>query len=186
MALPIEELVYDEGSMRRLLLDTCIYGEMAIDSNLQMIKENYHRKKDFIVYGFSLIRKELRATSKTKLYAGMNLRVALLSIYDEFVKDKTLSIEEDKLRAVAKKYYEVYKKRGGTYSEKESLSDFLIVACAALKEMDLVVSNDHATMLSDNALSAYSLVNKELKLKEPLFISYAEFKDFLLREHGGD
>ena len=31
-----------------------------------------------------------------------------------------------------------------------------------LKGMDLVVSNDHATMLSDYSLTAYSLVHKEM------------------------
>lgn len=135
---------------------------MVVDKNLPNLRENYQKKKDFIVYGFSLIRKELRATSKTKLYNGMNLLVALLSLYDEFVRDKTLTVEEMELRKIAEAYYMAYRKIGGNYPEEELMADYLIVACAALKGMDLVVSNDHATMLSDYSLTAYSLVHKEM------------------------
>ena len=170
--------------MKRLLLDTCIYGELIIDKDIELIKQSSHKQK-IVIYGLSFIRKELRATSKTKQYQGKKLRLDLLSLYDELVKDKTLNVEEELARSIAKKYYQAYRQCGGNYSEQELLADYLIVACAALKGMDIVVSNDHATMLSDNSLRAYSLVNTTAQLQKPKFVDYQEFKAFLLKGSGG-
>ena len=173
-------------NFKRLLLDTCIYGEMIIDEDIERLKEKCHIKKSLAIYGLFLIRKELRATSKTKSYMGRKLRLDLLSLYDGVVKERILNIEERKVRAVAKKYYEAYRQFGGNHTEREVLADFFIVACAALKRMDLVVSNDHATLLSDSSIKAYSLVNTTLQLHHPDFIDYKKFKAFLLQEYGGD
>jgi len=64
---------------------------------------------------------------------------------------------------------------------KEMQNDLLIVATAAIKQMDIVVSNDEATMQSEQALRTYNLVNAIRQLKNPQFIDYKEFKKLMLR-----
>ena len=167
--------------MKRLLLYTNIYGEMVVDPNSSQLREAYPLKKvDILVYGFSLIRKELRQTPKTKKYLGRNLRIVLLSFYDEFVGGHTLKVDETVLYNLARQYYFAYKNIGGHRSEEELFKDYLIVACASQNGMDIVVSNDDSSMLSGHSLEAYHRVNKELKLKQPQFIDYDEFKALLL------
>jgi len=172
--------------MKQLLLDSCIYGEMVLDPELGVIQKAYHNTDIGFVYGFSLIRKELRNTPKNKRQSNKNLRIFLLSLYDEFVGERNLSVEESDLLTIAQKYYEQYRQLGGNFSLHELLQDYLIVACATKKKMDLVVSNDHVSMLSDISLKAYTLVNQNLSLKNPHFIDYKTFKALLFGRRGGD
>lgn len=166
--------------MKRLLLDTNIYGDMLLDKDLFVLKEKHKVKRENIFYGFSVIRKELRATSKNKNLGRRNLRVALLCLYDEFVGEHDLKADENKLTNTAFKYYEMYKELGGNLSKKELLNDFMIVACAAHKNMDLVVSNDDATMLSELSLKSYQIVNEILDLHSPKFMDYEDLKEIIL------
>jgi hypothetical protein len=167
--------------MKKLILDTNIYGEMVIDKELNILKNACSINSNFLIYGFQVIRKELRDTSKNKSFAGRNLRVALLSLYDEFVGVHNLDVDLEYLKLLAKKYYETYKQFGGGYPENILMNDYLIVACASKKEMDIVVSDDDASMLSELSLKAYSIVNKNLQLKNPEFINYLSFKILLTR-----
>ena len=48
--------------MKRLLLDTNIYGEMVFDSSYLQLKESL--KKKVVVHGFKVIRNELRDVPK--------------------------------------------------------------------------------------------------------------------------
>lgn len=170
------------SAMRRLLLDTNIYGLMAADPLLTKLKELHTNKKnDIIIYGFPLIRRELRATPKTKLYQGRNLRVTLLSIYDEFVGRHTLNVKENVLAVIAEKYYNVYKELGGSKPKTEMFNDYLVVACASKFGMDIMVSNDDASMLSEISLKTYTVVNQVLKLKNPEFMDYEELVNLLSR-----
>lgn len=171
--------------MRKLLVDTCIYGELVVDKDLHLLQEAYGCSKEIVVYGYSLIRKELRATSKRKNYLNRNLRILLLSLYDSFVHERNLKTDENTLHIIAHHYYLTYRQLGGRLPESEIWNDYLIVACAAKKGMDLVVSNDHASLLSEFSLRAYTLVNQKLKLKNPQFIDYRGFKSLLLGFHGG-
>ena len=73
--------------MKRILPDTNIFGELVIDQDIDKIKEHLEKAtEEIIIYGFRLIRDELRATPKPSRLEGKNLRVALLSLYDYFVK----------------------------------------------------------------------------------------------------
>jgi len=165
--------------MKRLLLDTNIYGEMVVDKNLSLILKCYKEKKNLIIYGFSVVRKELRDTPKTKLFFGKNLRVALLSLYDQCVKEHSLDIDENRLYLIAKEYYQKYRTLGGAKSFDILEKDYLVVACASHKDMDIVVSNDDSSMLSELSLKAYAIVNQSLKLRTPDFLDYDHFKDLL-------
>ncbi|MBS3169284.1 hypothetical protein J4210_02265 [Candidatus Woesearchaeota archaeon] len=167
--------------MKRLLLDTNIYGEIIIDRELDLLISSYRKNHHNLIYGFSFIRKELRATPKTKKYGPRNLRVALLSLYDLIVGKHSLVVDETKLKSIAEKYYGMYRELGGSFGKEELMSDFIIVACASLKKMDIVVSEDDSTMLSELSLKAYSLVNKVLTLENPEFYGYVKLKELLLR-----
>ena len=120
--------------MKRLLLDTNIYGEMVIDSHVDLIKEKISQNHSFVIFGSSLIRKELRATPKKIKLMRSNLRIDLLSLYDELVKERSLKIDF-KTQELAQQYYLLYHTLGGAKGKDEMNNDLLIVACAALKEM---------------------------------------------------
>ncbi len=165
--------------MKRLLLDTNIYGEMIVDDHLNLIKEKLkQRGESFVIFGISLIRRELRATPRKIKAGGGNLRIYLLSLYDELVKQKNLEVTLETL-ALAEQYYLLYRELGGSKGKDEMTNDLLIVACAALKEMDIVVSEDESTLKSEHALQAYGFVNVIRKLRNPHLISYQEFKHLL-------
>ncbi len=54
------------------------------------------------------------------------------------------------------------------------VSDFLIVACASVKEIPVVVSEDNHTLASELAIKAYILVNQHRNVPKPQFIRYKE------------
>ena len=90
------------------------------------------------------------------------------------VKQKLEAFKEE-MYFVAERYYDTYGELGGSISISVVLKDFLIVACASIKQMDVLVSNDNYTMLTENAMRAYNLINKARKIKTPQFIDYVEF-----------
>ena len=158
--------------MKRLLLDTNIYGVLLLESNLDIIKKEL--LSTYIVHGFTIIRKELRNTSPSLVYQGKNLRINLLQIYDDIIrKSYELNLEISNL---ADFYFRLYKELNGAKGYDEMHNDFLIVACAAVYGIDIVVSADKASLLSSQALRAYSLVNDISKKRNPKFVTYEEFK----------
>ncbi len=120
--------------MKRLLLDTNIYGEFILDRDFLKLKEEIQNK--FVIHGFKIIRNELRDVPKEIKLERKNLRISLLHIYDELVK----------------KDYQI----------------------------DVVVSEDNKSMLTENALKAYRIINALEKKKTPNFIGYLEFKRWLI------
>lgn len=161
--------------MERVILDTNIYGLIVIDEDRNKVRHSIEKEKMAIVYGFQLIRKELRDTPKNIRVGGTSLRSALLGLYDELTKNHTLRFinEAEKL---ADAYFNVYKEIGGYASKAEIIKDLSIVACAALNSLDIVVSNDNKTMLSEIAIKSYKIVNQLKKIRIPRFLSYEEFK----------
>ena len=169
--------------MKRILPDTNIFGELVIDPDIGKIKEHFEKSKEkLIIYGLGLIRNELRATPKPSKVEGKNLRVALLSLYDYFVKDHELKFDIEELDKIAGDYYNAYRSFGGSKSKKVMVNDFIIVACASKNNLDIVVSNDNITMLTENAIKAYDEINKILNLKTPKFIDYKDFKEVIMSD----
>lgn len=164
--------------MKRILLDTNIYGLIVKDADVVKIRYNVPKKKD-IIYGIDIIRKELRNTPKKAKILDKNLRVSMLTIYDTFVGKHTI-ITSEKMESIAKKYYSTYKKLGGMMPPKELEKDYTIVACASLKDMDIVVSNDKHTMLGDFSRKAFDIVNDVLGISTPNFWEYNKFKRWVL------
>lgn len=161
--------------MKRLLADTNIYGELALDKEYELLKNKI--KSTCIVHGFEIVRRELRAVPKNAVLNDRKLRLALLHIYDEITKKSyplTLEIEE-----LCRYYFKEYRAFGGSKSFDKLHNDFCVVACATIHQIDIVVSEDNKSMLVENALKAYDLVNEHNNRKTPRFIGYLEFKRWL-------
>jgi len=161
--------------MKRLILDTNIYGEMIFDGSFPTFKENI--KERVIIHGFRVVRDELRDVPKSSKIQGRNMRIGLLHIYDEIIKKEyEITPEMEKL---SEEYYNYYRQLGSIHSYDKIHNDFLVVACATLNQIDIVVSEDNKTLLVENALKSYDAVNTELNKKTPNFIGYLEFKRWL-------
>lgn len=166
--------------MKKLLFDTNIYGEMVVDPKIEQVKNGFEKcKKQILIYGIrNIIRKELRQTPKDSLIEGKKLRSNMLGLYDLFTMNHDLSLTEE-YKKLADDYYKEYRKVGGSKSKETMSNDLLIVACASSKDMDIVVSEDEKTMLTENAVKAYKLVNDINNKRTPKFIGYNEFKSEL-------
>ncbi len=161
--------------MKRVILDTNIYGLIVNDPNKEIVKDGIEKKKSAVVYGFSLIRKELRDTPRKIRVEGENLRNYLLRIYDEFTTGHELKFI-GYAKELADYYFITYKELGGFANRQEIIKDFIIVASASLNSLDIVISNDNKTMLSQRAVKSYNIVNRIKKIGMPRFMNYEEFK----------
>ncbi len=162
--------------MKRLLLDTNIYGEMIFDADFLGLSRCL--KEQFVVHGFRVIREELRDIPRSSRLQGRNLRISLLHIYDELIKKEYhITVEMEQL---SKEYYLVYHQLGSIHPYDKMRNDFLIVACATINQIDLVVSEDNKTLLVENALKAYQIVNQQKNRQTPNFIGYLELRRLLL------
>lgn len=166
--------------MKRVLLDTSVYGELIKDLKVvDALAKGV--PTEFVIYGTRVIRQELRAISKKVRIGKESKRKLLLSVYDLFVRKENHDLKETGIiETVAENYYATYRKVGGAASYRAIVGDFKIVACASVHRLDIVVSHDTASMLSVKALQAYELVNKNYRLQCPEFIPYVKFKGRLV------
>ena len=163
--------------MKRIMLDTNIYGLIAGDNDRLKIV-NAMLKSGFIFYGTKLNRDELRAVPRNLIVDGRNLRVDLLTLFDGVVGTHIYAITKE-MEEIADNYYKTYVEFGGSKSKSDIIKDFIIVACAAVHNLDIVVSNDEKSMLTENALKSFKLVNSIIKKNTPNFIDYFNFKKIL-------
>ncbi|MEK7725446.1 MAG: hypothetical protein AAB336_13920, partial [Acidobacteriota bacterium] len=82
----------------------------------------------------------------------------LLALYDTVTK-KEYDVT-DRMKTLALGYYDAYKEIGGKETWGEMETDFLIIACASIHNLDVVVSQDKSTMLSDPAIKSYNIVTR--------------------------
>ncbi len=164
--------------MKRLLLDTNIYGEMVIDKNINLVKNLVILNNHVLIYGSRIIRNELRDTPKKIKVGNSNLRIDLLCLYDQIVKEHELSPSEE-MEKLADEYFQAYREFGGAKGKNELYIDFTIVALASLRGMDIVVSDDDSSMKAELSVKAYQFVNTLKNLEMPKFINYFEFKQLL-------
>ena len=76
--------------MLRVIFDTNIYGKLIEEKKIEEVSNKIKNDKNFIVYGFKPIRKELRDTPKINKLGKLSRRNLLLSLYDDLTKGKYL------------------------------------------------------------------------------------------------
>jgi len=159
--------------MLRVIFDTNVYGKLLEESDGIEIERKIQEDKQFIVYGYDPVRKEIRnVPRRTKL--SRTARIKLLSMYDR-ITGKHILKHSLKITYLAKKYYDCYRNLGGIYGWDTSIRiDFVIVACASLYGMDVICSADKKTMLGKQARKAYQHINVHESLRTPYFLKYAE------------
>ncbi|MBU0628850.1 MAG: hypothetical protein KKC75_06685 [Nanoarchaeota archaeon] len=160
--------------MKRIILDTNIYGELVIDIDVEKIINNIG-VEDNVIYGMKIIRKELRDTPKDKIYGAKKMRIIVLSAYDQIIRDHELSTT-NQTKNLAEEYFLTYQNLGGSKGRGEMENDLLIVAAAALNNLDIVISDDCPSICSDKALQSYKIINALKRLRTPNFVRYLEFK----------
>ncbi len=159
--------------MLRVIFDTNIYGFLLEEKDIRKIERKIIEDKEFIVYGYEFIRKEIRNIPKATK-ASRRTRIGLLNLYDDITENRFLkhSIE---ITILAKKYYDCYRNLGGIYNWDSNIRiDFMIVACSAFHGLDIVCSADNKTMLSKFALKAYDHINLKENLRTPKFLKYED------------
>lgn len=161
--------------MKRVILDTNIYGRIIERKEEEEIQIALEKRKDIIIYGFDVVRKELRDLSGESLIGKKSLRILLLTLYDRISRTH-IFLTTSLVKQLAEDYYSTYRQVGGHRSKDKIFNDFLIIACASLHELDIVVSEDNKTMFSNEATSAYKIVNNLRKYRMPEFISYEKFR----------
>jgi hypothetical protein len=164
--------------MKRGILDTNIYGRIIEKKEEEEIKKIAELNRDIVIYGFDVIRKELRNVPAKLRIENKLLRLMLLGFYDVLNKSH-MYYTTSLIRHLADDYFEVYKQLGGKEKKTEILNDFLIVACASIHELDIVISEDNKTMLNQDALKAYGIANALKRIKTPSFIDYQKFRRLL-------
>ena len=168
--------------MERIMFDTSVYGRLVKEEDV-LNKVNDRRKThEFVIYGAPLIRQELRATPKTALYGAKKLKILLLNTYDSFIIKESQNLKFNKLiETLSKDYFLEYRKNRGNLSNEAMRNDFTIIATATIYQLNVVISDDETTMLSDKAIKSYVNVNKKYGMKDPQFKKYSEFKKELSR-----
>ncbi len=164
--------------MKRVILDTNIYGKIVDKEQVEEIEQLAEKRRDIVIYGFDVIRKELRNTPKDKTIKKKKYRIILLSLYSRIIRERSFELTNP-IKLLAEDYLRTYKALFGSVNEKMR-NDFLIVACASIHELDVVVSDDNNTMLSDYAKKTYNTVNSLRRHKMPNFIGYEEFRRSIL------
>ena len=164
---------------QRVIFDTSIYPLLVDDKKLsQKELEEFQLKiksdESFKVFGINIIRRELKNTFH---YDPHLLRI-LLKVY-ELIREKEYDADK-KITNFAEKYYENYKRLGERKPYRELKMDLIIVACATIKNVDIVVSTDRETMSMDEAgkgfREAYHNVNVIEGYRDPNFWQYKDLK----------
>ncbi|MBS3156592.1 hypothetical protein J4442_00265 [Candidatus Woesearchaeota archaeon] len=163
--------------MLRVIFDTNIYGLLVEEKNIDIIGKRIADDKEFVIYGFKLIRKELRDVPKGEKLGKLKTRNLILTLYDKLTEGRYLenSIEIDKL---ALKFYNAYREFGGikNWNKSNINIDFTLVACATFYKLDVVISDDSKTLLSKPALKAYKHICVKEGIWQPNLWRYSDLK----------
>lgn len=167
--------------MKRILPDTNIYELILKDLQLEILRKAKEKGK-VIFYGIDLIRKELRSIPKNRTEKIEDklkkLRNILLSTYDTLIGSHQYKIDS-KTKNLAENYYIAYAVLKGRTPKEKIINDFRIIASASLHDIDILVSEDNKTMLTNKSTKAYTSVNAIHKLRNPDFIGFKEFKKLI-------
>lgn len=158
-------------------MDTNIFGHLIKEPNIEKITDQIVNDKEFVVYGFGMIRKELRDTPKEAALGRLKTRNLLLNVYDRLTGGKYLK-DSLKIHKLAMKFYNSYREFGGNKNwQKSNIDvDFTIVACASFYKLDLVISDDQKTLMSKPARKAYKHICVKEAMWKPNFWKYSDLK----------
>src|SRR3989338_6331441 len=116
--------------MLRILFDTNIFGNLLEEPDAGEIEDKIAEEKEFIVYDYHPIRREIRDIPTTTILSKRT-RGLLLSMYDRITGNHHLK-DSDEILILAQEYFEQYRMRGGIHGWHTSIKvDFQIVACAS-------------------------------------------------------
>ncbi|MCX6708007.1 MAG: hypothetical protein NT001_07820 [Candidatus Woesearchaeota archaeon] len=105
--------------MQRVMFDTNIYGFLLKEVDAIEIERRIIEDKEFIVYGYKPIRKEIRDIPKiTKL--SRKSRILLLCLYDRITEGHFLE-HSIKITNLARRYYDCYRNLGVIYGWDTSM-----------------------------------------------------------------
>ncbi len=150
----------------KILLDTSAYSFFASGNEPRLWAKMWGSQK-CAFYGFEVVRHELAETPKWLMLGTRRFRDVLLEYYDTLGGHHSFQ-NNFLIESLAREYMHNY--HGGRPAQ-DLLNDFLIVACASFHGLDVVVSEDRATMLSGNAIRTYKQVNARAPgLKNPRFL----------------
>jgi len=163
--------------MLRVIFDTNIYGKLIEEEKFENILTKIKEDKNFKVYGFQAIRKELRDTPKDNKLGRLNRRNLLLNLYDKLTEGKYIK-DSLKIHRLALKFYNAYRKFGGIRNwDKTNINvDLTLVACASFYKLDILISDDQKTLLSKPALKAYKHICIKEGFWHPNFWKYSDLK----------
>ncbi len=164
----------------KTLIDTSAYGKVVQEEKDIVLKERIDARKDVIVFGNDVVKKELEETPDkipSNVEERLKLKRRLLELYEFLVKDHALELT-GLVTYIAEEYLTHCQDIPKVHHEKLR-NDFLIVACASFYGLDIVVSEDNRTMFSAEAVKAYRKVNAKERLRTPKCISLAEFEQIL-------
>ena len=165
--------------MKRIILDTSVYGRLIEDEKI--INSVINKIPNvFVIYGSEIIRKEIRDTPKYIRHLGRNLRIMLLNLYTILIREHELKHNKI-IETLSSEYFKEYAKQGGSFSNKVMKNDFTIIATATIHKLDIVVSDDERSMLSKPAILAFKIMNKKYGLENPEFVTYRKFKSKLTK-----
>lgn len=159
--------------MLRVLLDTNIYGLLA-SSEADLVSEIVASQK-IVVYGCSVVRKELRETPSSKMVGSKKLRMQMLNVYDLLVGKHDIPVS-GLAEYLANAYLEAY---SGSTARDSLKNDFFVVAISSLKGLDIVCTEDSKTMASAEARRSFAKINDDNGLRTPNFIGLPELKSLL-------
>lgn len=159
--------------MLRVIFDTNIYGFLIKEKDAAEIERKIKDEKDFVVYAYRPIRKELRDLPKVS-NLSKKTRILLLDVYDRVTGNHFLE-HSIKITNLARKYYGCYRNLGGIYGWDTNIRiDLMIVACASFHGLDVVYSADNQTLLGKAAFKAYDHINMNENLRTPNFLKYQD------------
>ncbi len=72
--------------MKRVILDTNIYGRIIERKEEEEIQRSLEKRKDVVICGFDAVRKELRDLSGETFIGKRKLRILLLTLYNRIAR----------------------------------------------------------------------------------------------------
>ncbi len=172
----------------KIILDTNVYGEILVEENREELVKKIKEDKSSVIYGVDIIEEELSETPSEIKYKGKELKKLLIDLFETISKE-IINITP-LAKYLAEDYFRRYKKLSKTkkyninkekYSEKNLKIDFEILAIASLNSIDIVVSSDIRTMLSQISKDICKYINNQNKLRTPRLLDYKSFKENLAK-----